>query len=201
MKTSISCPCEYSFEVEIPESLDIQNDPKVIEDCITGDFLSFTCPDCNSSVRPDFPVLIEGFTDNAYASLYFVPEIERSTVLLGKSPYSADRLAIGRSELSEKCKIYRAGLDDRCVEAIKLLLLEKAENPDGLKLFFQRCDEKGDLELYIHGLKEDELGVSTVPRAIYSKMCNDIEQRLKEDPFREILNGNYISVRKVSLEV
>ncbi|WP_020612324.1 CpXC domain-containing protein [Sediminispirochaeta bajacaliforniensis] len=202
MKRSLTCHCEHMFEADIPDSYDISKTGDIEESILNGSFLSIRCPKCGTLLKPEFPVRIIGFSAGCcgYADIQFIPELERDAYLLGKRSYSGGRIAIGMAELMEKVALHKVKLDDRAVEILKYLLLEKMEANDGVRIFFSQM-EKEKIEFHIHGLRSDKIGISKIPWALYQKVEADIPKRLKEDPFREILEPPYVSVTKISMEV
>ena len=58
MKRKLVCLCEYEFEQEIPESVDLSREPHVEQDILDGEFLTARCPNCGKLLKPELPVLI-----------------------------------------------------------------------------------------------------------------------------------------------
>ena len=42
----IVCFCEHRFEAEVPERVDLAEDPAIEEQILGGEFLSVRCPSC-----------------------------------------------------------------------------------------------------------------------------------------------------------
>jgi hypothetical protein len=200
--TTIICPCENEFTADIPDNINITEEPGFLEKIIEGEFLSVCCPACGTSVRLETPFLVSGFSgpNQLFSSLKMMPETERDAFLLGKLACTEDRIVFGRAELMEKSALYRDNFDDRVVEILKYLLLEKMGAEEDVAIIYRSLDQDS-LVFHIHGLKKDEVGVSRIPLQLYHKVEKDLPDRLKEDPFREILLPPYVSVSKISMEV
>jgi hypothetical protein len=204
VKRKLVCLCEYEFEDEIPESVDLGKEPHLEQAILSGEFLTSRCPNCGKLLKPEFPVLIR---DPAMEStLYFVPELDRGPFYRGALSYpigEVTRVAIGYDELVEKFLIKKAGLDDRVVEVLKYYLLQKAldsaaEEREVRILFFAL--EGDTLVFHAHGLKDGEVGVLNVSRQMADKVASQLEEKRRQDPFNQILAGPYVSVNKLMTE-
>ncbi len=194
--------CGHTFESDFPEELDIAESPGLLEEIIKGSFLTVNCEKCDTCLRPEFPLRITGFSDakGGYSDVMFIPELERDSFLLGKRDYTGGRVVIGRPELMEKASVYHSSLDDRALEILKYLLLEKMESRDDVKIYYFETEAE-EIRFQIFGLKQDEVGITKIPMDLYRRVEADIPKRLKEEPFREILMPPYVSVSKISMEV
>ena len=195
--TEITCACERSFEVDIPESIDLASFPEAADEIIAGTFLELTCPHCNNLIKPEFPLHVidsRGTTD-----IFLIPEIDRDRFLLGVSEHSNHkRVAIGFAELAEKLLIARAGLNDSAVELIKYYLLIKARSAANPQIFFRKV-EKDDLVFEILGMKADEIGIAHIPRKLYDSALSELATKMHEDPYKIILEPPYVSITKVEI--
>ena len=204
MKRRIVCFCEHGFDTEVPDSVDLGEQPEVEQAIIDGEFLSIRCPNCGKILKPEFPVMIED--PQAENSIFFVPELDRSTFFRGSLAYSlreANRVAIGYEELVEKFLLKRYNLDDRVVEIVKYYLLSKVMEDEGedkeLRILFAR--QEGDIVLFnVLGLKKDEVGILKVPAATLEKITSQLEEKKNQEPFSEILQAPYVSINKLLVE-
>jgi hypothetical protein len=195
--TEITCACERSFEVDIPDSVDLATQPKATDEIIAGTFLTFTCPHCGNQIKPEFPFHV--FDSSDATDIFMIPEIERDRFLLGISEHTDhERVVIGFSELAERLLIRRAGLDDRAVELIKYYLLIKAGPTANPQIFFRKVESE-DLILEILGMKADEVGVARIPRKLYDSALQDLSTKIHEDPYRIILEPPYVSITKIEI--
>jgi hypothetical protein len=194
----LTCVCENTFEADIPETVDLSADTTTIERILDGTFLTYTCPHCGHTIKPETPLrVIDPPRD---IDFFLVPERERNSYLLGATEYRSDgRIVIGYKELVEKLKINIAGLDDAAVELIKFYLLTKAGPGASPVIFFQRC-EGNELLFDIEGLKEDEIGKARIPRELYEKAVNELPEKRLEEPFDVFLEPPYVSITKIEIE-
>ena len=191
------CICEHLMEIEVPEVVDIEEEPKVLEDLRKGNFLSVVCESCGKTLKPEFPFRV--IHPSRGIDIYLLPERERNNFLSGSiSVPKADRIAIGFPELLDKLEIFLNNLEDRPVELIKLYLLQKA-GKENVKLFFHK-KEDDYLVVHVHGLRPNEIGVSKVPLSVYEKAKNTILSGNLEKEIKEMLTPPYVSVSLLSPE-
>lgn len=201
-KRKIPCFCDNEIEVDIPEEVDLAAAPEVEQQILDGTFLSFRCDKCGKVLKPEFPLHV--LDSRRSIEIYLLPELERGTFERGKAEYELrdrlhGRVTIGYPELVEKLKLERDGLDDGVVEAIKFYLLQKAEAEDSVRVYYYGATEEA-IELHVYGLREEEVGVSKVPRRIYDQIAHDIESGSIEEPLDAILEPPYVSIQKTYRE-
>jgi hypothetical protein len=204
MKRRIVCFCEHGFDADVPDSVNLGEQPEMEQAIIDGEFLSIRCPNCGKVLKPEFPVLIED--PQAENSIFFVPELDRSAFYRGSLSYSlreATRVAIGYEELVEKLLLKRYNLDDRVVEIVKYYLLSKImedEDEDKeLRILFSKLE--GDTALFnVLGIKKDEVGILKVPMTTVEKISSQLLEKKQQEPFSEILKAPYISINNLLME-
>ena len=204
MKRRIVCFCEHTFDAEVPDSIDLGNQPEVEQSIIDGEFLNIRCPNCGKVLKPEFPVLIED--PQAENTLFFVPELDRSAYFRGSLAYSlreANRVAIGYEELVEKFLLKRYNLDDRVVEIVKYYLLSKVMEDEAedreMRILFSK--QEGDNVLFnVLGLKKDEVGILKVPMSTVEKISSQLAEKKQQEPFSDILKVPYISINNLLVE-
>jgi hypothetical protein len=208
----IACFCEKVFEADLPVVVDLGSRPEAADEVLRGEFMAVTCPACGKRLTPEFPCRFRGVPAGALGSLdiELVPEAERVAYLsgrLGRSLGRPDRVVIGVPELAEKLAIFRSGLDDRAVEMLKFLLVSRPRR-DGepapaatreVVATFRRI-EGGKLIFHVAGLREDEVAVAGLERALYDRIVADLAKRLTEEPFRAFCEPPYVSLRRVEQE-
>ncbi len=193
----ITCFCEHTFSVEIPETINLHDQPEIKTEILNGTFMTYTCPKCGNVLKPEFPVHLIDNEKNI--DLFFIPERERNSFMMGKNSYSARTIVIGFPELQEKFKIYDAGLDERAVELIKVYFLERAETSEGIHIYFGK-KENDQLSFYIEGLKDAETAVTHVSFQIYAAFKHEIDTRTYDKALEEIITPPYISIEKIRFE-
>ncbi len=195
------CSCERSFQVEVPENVDLGADQETKSRILDGTFLSFTCPHCGRRLKPEFPIRI---TWGDYGlDLQVLPATEKAAFLLGeKIPSdvpSGSAILFGYSELAERIQILDGGLEPLVVEALKYYLLAKAEEADpeaDLSVRFFGIGDKG-LEFHIYGLKDGEVAKMVVPKAVYERTRQEASTKGDSEPFVTLKKAQYLSVNSL----
>jgi len=211
-KRRIACFCEKVFEADLPTVVDLAARPEAADEVLRGEFMAVTCPACGKRLTPEFPCRFTGVPAGALGELdiELVPEAERVAFLRGRrgrAPSKPDRVVIGVPELAEKLAIFRAGLDDRAVEMLKFLLVSRPRQDGGSApaaarevIVTFRGVEGGRLLFHIAGLREGEVAVARLERAVYDRVVADLPTRLAEEPFRAFCEPPYVSLRRVEQE-
>jgi len=195
---TITCICEKTFEVEVPDCIDLTKAPDIRSQIIDGTYLTFSCPHCGHLVKPDVPIRIVDAVKGI--DIFQVPERERNRYLLGLTDYKSNgRIVIGYAELVEKLKIYSAQLNDSAVELIKYYLLVKA-GPDSQPEIYFKATEDEALVFDIIGLRENEVGRVKIQRGVYEKAENELPVKQREEPYSTVLKPPYVSICKVEIE-
>jgi hypothetical protein len=205
MKKVLICFCESEVELDVSEQIDLSAQPEIRKEILEGRFMTVRCETCGKLIKPEFPVLIQKVGPGR--DVFFVPELDRVAYLRNKLTYTlpeADRVVIGYEELVEKIRLEDAHLDDRIVEMIKYYLynkaMESAEGEQDIRIFFNSLRDD-TLIFHVHGLKEDEVGVLSVPGATVGRMSAQFEVKMKEEPFCRFLSGAYVSLNRLFTEV
>jgi hypothetical protein len=198
-KKTLTCYCEHTFEVEIPEYIDLEATPEIEEHILNGSFMTFTCTHCGKILKPEFPVHIVDAQRGI--DIFMIPEAERQRYLSGKHEHpQTGRIVIGYRELVEKFVLMKHELDDRVIEIIKMYLLKKAGGNEGVTAYFHTLEDD-KLVFHIHGLKKDEVGVVKVPRTFYQSTASELEAELekeeRDEDIEEIVKEPYVSVNKL----
>ncbi|HDQ13530.1 MAG TPA: hypothetical protein ENN41_01800 [Sediminispirochaeta sp.] len=201
MKQVMTCHCGKEIEFDVPDSFNIADEPRLIEEIIDGSFMELECESCGAKLRPDIPLLFERIsTTEGKIRLRYIPEPQRTRYLGSKlSEDDVERWAIGYEELREKFLIFSHQLDDRLIEFIKFLLLEKAESAENVRIVLAEIEED-HYTFYIHGLREQEVGISKIPRSLYQKVLASLTERMQNEVYSQIAEPPYVSINKISLE-
>ncbi len=200
MKRETLCYCGNTVTHDFPEKIDLSQSRDAIEAILDGSFLQISCDKCGEILKPDFPILLEQVPSPlGPLSMDYFPEPDRIRFLSGKLSSLSDRVVIGYPELREKILIFKSLLDDRVVEILKFLLWEKAETTEPLTIFMEECTDE-QLSFYIYGLKEKEVGLTSLPMDIYQKVLDTLQDRMQHEEYAKITEAPYISINKISLE-
>ena len=192
VQSTLTCFCEEEFTVSYDDVVDLSS-PDVRQDVLEGRFLAFPCPACGKTLKIEPRVQLRDGSD--IWDVY--PEMERDHFLAGKLTVdpSAQRVVFGYKEMAEKIHLLADNLDDRPIEILKYLFLQKQGWPESLVLYY-KGDQDDKISFYLEGLKENEIGVTGVPKLYYNKLRDQLNQA----EYQELLSGPYISVQKLAKE-
>jgi len=197
----VTCMCETTFDADLPEQVDLDADPGVVDQILAGEFLSVSCPSCGSRLKPELPVRL--VSKKRALDLVFLPELDRMAVYRGAAdlPKGAQVL-IGYPELFERARVIADGMDPEAVEIVKYYLQLKAEEQAGeaeVAVSYAGMDG-GKLTFHVRGVKEGEVAVLHVGRDTYDRTLADKARSLRAEPFDRILAGPYKSIRMLEAE-
>jgi hypothetical protein len=197
----VTCMCESVFDADLPEEIDIDATPGVMDSILKGDFLSIRCPNCGSLLKPEIRVRL--FSKRSKLDLVMVPELERMSLYMGKAgmPEGAEAL-VGYAELFERARILADELDPVVIEILKYVMLQKAEEqaPDADISVVYAGKKDGKLVFHLTGLKEGQVAVLPVDASTYDRTLADKKRSLGEAPFDRIFKGPYRSIRMLEAE-
>jgi len=203
MKRKIPCFCDNSFEVEIPDEIDLDANKEYFEKIQNGSFLNFACTSCGKTLKPEFPITILWPSKKLRFEVF--PELDRGDFYrkkkkpAEKSAFATETI-IGYPELADRLAVMRDGFEPVPIEAIKYMLQLKAEDqyPDSepdIWYFGSTKGSDGSIEFHIHGIKDNEVAVMKVPYSLYEKTLEDFQSNPKKEIFSIIRVQNYLSVK------
>lgn len=136
----IRCPgCGQELNMGIHEFVDVEADPELKEQIMTGELFLVKCPDCGEETLAEYPVM---YMDPAKKlNIYMAPGHDEDLLMqlnsLDMPEAEVDNDAVFRvvesgEELLEKILIFDRGRDDRILELYKAIIVEniKDEWPD-----------------------------------------------------------------------
>ncbi|MDR0473111.1 MAG: CpXC domain-containing protein [Treponema sp.] len=199
----IPCFCDNSFTVEVPEFIDLDASPQYLEEIINGTFLKFICPKCGKKHKPEFALSILWPKNKVRFEVHC--ELDRRKFYLekkGKNSKKEDittETIIGYPELSDRLLVYRDKLEPAVVEAVKYFLYLKAEEnyPEKEINIWYNGLSGDNLEFHIHGIKDGEAAVLTVPSSLYDKTLKDYKKNPKGELFASLRVKTYLSVKNM----
>lgn len=198
----LTCHCEQVFNVDLPEVVNLDEQPEIVNQIQDGSFLTCICPTCNAELHTDLKTRIDW--PSKKTSIVLIPEIDRLAWLGGNLPEEKDaQIVIGYAELADRVAVIAAGLDPLAVESVKYHLSVKARetSPDAkIVVLFDKLKENGDLEFHIHGLRDAEVAVTSIPASLYRSILDDSRASPERDPYDSLVNGHYISVQNVLID-
>lgn len=194
----ITCRCQESFDFEPPPKVDLDAEPGRAEELSKGTFLAARCPFCGFLLKPEFPV--EVAWPSRGLVLRVVPASEGPEFRARAASEPREPTAVvGYAELADRVAVAAAGLEPAVVEALKYLLLRKAEEaaPDAdASVWFASASAEG-IEFHIHGIREGEVAVSRVPRTVYGKMLDEYRLEPTAEPYASMTVGPYLSIQNL----
>jgi hypothetical protein len=197
----VTCRCETVFDADLPEEVDMDSTPGVMDSILSGSFLSARCPSCGALLKPELRVRL--LSKKSKLDLVVVPELERISLYRGKAgiPEGAEAL-VGYAELYERAKLLSDGLDPEIAEILKYLMIQKAEEqaPNADISASYAGKKEGKLVFHISGIKDDQVAVLPVDLGTYEKTLADKKRLLAEEPFDRILKGPYRSIRMLEAD-
>ena len=198
----LTCHCEQTFNVDLPEVVNLDEKSEIVANIANGSFLTCVCPTCNAVLHTDLRTKLEW--PSKKRTIELIPEIDRLLFLSGAIAVDgATDIVIGYPELADRVAVLQANLDPLVIEAVKYHLAVKARetNTDAKPvILFEKKNDAGDLEFHIHGLKKDEVAITTVPRRIYDAIEKDAREHPEGELFESLVNGAYVSVQNISIE-
>jgi hypothetical protein len=199
MRRKIPCFCDNTFVVDIPEEIDLDKEPQLVEDILAGNFLNYTCSSCGKKHKPEFNLTVKWVSKNVI--LEVLPELSRGEFYRRKEDKTPDKkeTVISYPELSERISMLKDELVIEAVEAIKYYLFVKADEsyPEQDISVWYHTKNGDNLEFHIHGIKDNEVAVMRVPVAVYIKTLNDFTSNPNADPFPALRVRTYCSIQNM----
>jgi hypothetical protein len=193
--------CETTFEADLPEEVDLDANPAVMDEILRGDFLAVSCPNCGARLKPELRVRL--VSRKKGIDIVALPELERVSLYRGavELPKSAQAV-VGYPELFERARILVDGLDPEAVEIIKYWLIQKAaEQAPEADIVVAYAGKKDDkLAFHLMGLKEGQIAVLPVESGTYAKTLSEKARSIREAPFDRIFKGHYRSIRIIEAD-
>lgn len=217
MVKKITCQCGYVFEEGVAPFIDIDSMPEIIEQITTGAFLSYICPSCAAKISIELQT--EFVWKSRGTTLLFVPETKRiaclalcaGTTLI--DPETNKKVpnhflkkhqmpVIGYPELADRVAVLAASLDPLIIEAVKFFILtsKKDTHKGKLTILFESLTDDEKLEFHIHGMREHEVAVLTVPLSFYYTVDSDYRQGKHREVFSALRLGQYLSYKNIAVE-
>ena len=201
MKRKITCFCDNTFDVEVPEEIDLDKNQEYLNEILEGSFFSFVCQSCNKKHKPEFPLILLWPSRKTRFEVF--TELDRGEFYRRKKPPKyKDSLnletLIGYPEMADRLAVIMNGLEPMVVEALKYYLHLKAEeqNPDKeVNIWYYNSDAQGSLEFHIHGIRENEVALMKIPLGLYEKNLGDYKNNPKSEIYKSLRVRSYLSVK------
>lgn len=199
MRHKIPCFCDNTFVVDVPEEINLDTDPQLIEDILAGNFMNYTCTSCGKKHKPEFNLTVRW--PGKKIDLEVLPELSRGEFYRRKEEKGGEKreTVISYPELSERVSMLKDQLVTEAVEAIKYYLFVKADEnyPEQDISVWYHTKTGENLEFHIHGIKDNEVAVMRVPFAVYQKTLEDFTANPKAEPFSSLRVKSYCSIQNM----
>lgn len=202
----LTCHCEQTFNVDLPETVNLDERAELVGEIADGSFLSCVCPRCGAVLHTEMRTRLDW--PSKKTSLDLIPEIDRIPFLSGATAGSPGaEVVIGYPELADRVAVLAAGLDPLVVEALKYHLSVKARESVSAELseakplvFFEKRTASGDLEFHVHGIRKNEIAITVIPFRVYESVAKDAAEHPDGELFASLRNGAYLSVQNILIE-
>ena len=178
---TVVCPgCAKPGQVTLYTSVDVTAEPDLKARLATGRLSVFQCAKCGRQARIAHPLLYKDTAKELVVQLDPEGTLEVESVIraLGDMRPRVSLLVRDGNALIEKVRIDDAGLDDRVVEVMKLLLQVSHAEHMNAPWYFERTEEaaKGGGLLFTIVTAKAPLATRR-PRAEYDALATDLEKR------------------------
>lgn len=184
----ITCPeCGHTGEFPVWDSLNADLDPEAKDDLMSGKLTKYVCGKCGKANELVYPLLYHDMTGKLM--VYVVAGGDSSgieSMPLGMMGGYSFRTVGSRNELIEKIHIADADLDDRLMEAFKLLMRSQAGIPEGEVFLYGGVAEDDSLLFVI--VKTEGNESLTVPRDSFNEAAAKLSAYVK---FPEVEEGTW----------
>lgn len=197
MEKKIHCPCGNNFAINFDEEVDLDKNSGILDKILDGSFMSYKCSFCNKIHKPEYKIIIIWKSKNT--GLEVIPELERGEFYRNKKENSQYETVIGFPEMADRIAIIKDDLEPVIIEALKSLLLAKAEEnyPNKeINVWYYGKGQAG-IEFHMDGIREDEVAVMRLPYHIYEKTLEDYRKNPKSEVFASLRVRTYLSVQNI----
>ena len=203
MKQKISCPCGNILTVDIDDIINLDNNPELLSRILDGTFLNFSCSGCGKKHKPEFPLIVEW--PEKKLRMEVLPELDRGEFMRRKKDPPRTETIISYPELSDRLAVIHDGLEPVVTEALKYYLLaHAAQTYPELKISaWYHCsvssgpEDSRFIEFHLHGIKKDEVAVSSIPWNLYEKNLAEYKRKPRSELFSSLRVRTYLSVNNM----
>lgn len=183
-KQSVRCPkCSQLNEVTVWNMITVKDSPDLKDDLLKGKVNIFRCTACSHTAIMPSPMLYHD--EDKRLMISFSPSndpVKREKLFNEVKTSSRESGELKRFEgynlrfvadfnaLLEKILIFDAGLNDKVIEVIKLMILsQEIEKSDQRDCRFGKCAD-GVLEFMVRDSVENQIYTSSVPQETYATL-------------------------------
>ena len=211
-KERFQCPsCGCEGEADVYKAIDVTMNPELRERVIEGGILFADCPKCGEQLKLPEEVLYSD-TERRFLINMYPPEqvgqweqfVARDREALKRgSDEGLDvsrvrcRTCFGINELKEKIAIFEAGLDDKTMEIVKLIIYtqNEAQFPNGAPvMLFAGLGDDGAWVFWVYDdVEHHEFGHMAVSPGIEK---TDFSEFLAREEFQRLVEEPFVNYRK-----
>jgi len=195
MKSTITCLCGTNILIDYEESIDLDQEPKYLEEISSGAFMTYKCSFCGKKNKPEFPITLEWKSKDL--KMRVIPELERGEFYRDKKDTYKFETIISYPEMADRLAVIKDGLDPVAIEALKAFLVDKAAEsyPDKEVNAWYHLSDPSFIEFHLDGIRQEEVAVMKIPHEIYIKTLNDYKKSPKSGIFPSLRVRSYLSVQ------
>lgn len=185
----IKCPkCGTLNDVTLWQSLTVSDSPDLKQELMRGNINVLSCTSCSTRALVPTPLLYHDEEKKLLFSFYpvndadkareYLSEIRESSRKSGELEEYRDyvlRFVSDYNSLMEKILIFDAGLNDKTIEIIKLMVLMQDESmADKRTALFGKKHENGTIEIMVKDNEGDGIFTSRAPFETYTAIHNEL---------------------------
>jgi len=195
MNSTITCLCGTNILIDYEEEIDLDREPKYLEQISNGTFMNYTCSFCGKKNKPEFPITVEWKSKNL--KMRVIPELERGEFYRDKKDAYKFETIISYPEMADRLAVINDGLDPVGIEALKAFLIDKAAEsyPDKEVNAWYHLNDPAFIEFHLDGIRQGEVAVMKIPHEIYKKTLDDYKKNSKSGIFPSLRVRSYLSVQ------
>ena len=191
---TVPCPqCGKPIEFTLWQTINSEI-PSAMEDVISGKLFDVECAHCGLKTRVNYPILVNDMEHDVmirYTLPEGVEEAKQEFRSLRDMYWGRTRIVTYQNSLREKLSIFRAGLDDRVAEFMKVLVLSKnirqLEGKEIRGVYYVPGDE-AHLEILFDG----STGQSPVSRKLYEEVEKHFGTCFPEKDEELVVDGDWV---------
>jgi hypothetical protein len=195
MKMTITCICGTNILIDYEEEIDLDQEPKYLEEIFSGKFMNYKCSFCGRNNKPEFLINIEWKSKKI--KMKILPELYRGEFYRDKNDDPKFETIISYPEMADRLSVINDGLEPVIIEALKSYLLDKAaENyPDKTVNAWYHSNSSAGIEFHLDGIRQGEVAVMKIPHDVYKKTLDDYKKNPKNGIFPSLRVRSYLSVQ------
>lgn len=195
----VCCPkCKKEDEFVLWDSINTKIDPELKEKVRTGELFKWTCPQCGNTVNVNYTTLYHQMEDHVMIYLVFGEKESAVKMMQGflqdtngklveidkkLTEDYRNRVVGSMNEFQEKLMILDAGLDDRVIEVMKLILLSELEKNDNSPKIqeFLFCNNSDGTKHFAVNTDDNQWGMVEFHNDLYDHIENMLREVMEAD--------------------